>query len=79
MSKLSASLKALIAAPYARPNTTPASPRVRQVYEAIKKEAQSKNVGVPAWLSLSVCLPCQFQASEAQQWNREWWDGRVHG
>lgn len=56
MSKLSASLKALIAAPYARPNTTPASPRVRQVYEAIKKEATSKNVGVPAWLSLSVCF-----------------------
>ncbi len=55
MSKLSASLKALIAAPYARPNTLPASPHVRSVYEALRTEAQGKNVGVPAWLSLSVC------------------------
>jgi hypothetical protein len=54
MSKLSPSLKALINAPFARPNTLPASPRIRSVYEGLKKEASSKNVGVPAWLTLSV-------------------------
>ncbi|KAE9381069.1 hypothetical protein N431DRAFT_439962 [Stipitochalara longipes BDJ] len=53
MSKLSPSLKALINAPFARPNTLPASPRIRSVYDSLRKEASSKNVGVPAWLTLS--------------------------
>ncbi len=54
MSKLSSSLKALIAAPHARPNTLPSTPQIRSVYERIRNEAAAKNVGVPAWLALSV-------------------------
>lgn len=53
MSKLSPSLKAFINAPFARPNTLPAPPRIRSVYEGLRKEASAKNVGVPAWLTLS--------------------------
>ncbi|KAE8444184.1 hypothetical protein EG329_000781 [Mollisiaceae sp. DMI_Dod_QoI] len=64
MSKLSASLKALIAAPYARPNTLPASPHVRSVYEALRTEAQGKNVGVPAWLSLSTAATMTMNSPE---------------
>jgi hypothetical protein len=54
MSKLSSSLKALISAPFAKPNTLPASPRIRSVYKQLRDEASAKNVGVPAWLTLSV-------------------------
>ncbi|TVY82490.1 Dol-P-Man:Man(5)GlcNAc(2)-PP-Dol alpha-1,3-mannosyltransferase [Lachnellula suecica] len=53
MSKLSSSLKALISAPFARPNTLPAPPQVRSVYERLRKEASAKNVGTSAWLTLS--------------------------
>ncbi|TVY43170.1 Dol-P-Man:Man(5)GlcNAc(2)-PP-Dol alpha-1,3-mannosyltransferase, partial [Lachnellula occidentalis] len=53
MSKLSPALKALISAPHARPNTLPAPPKVRAVYERLRQEAAAKNVGVPAWLTLS--------------------------
>jgi hypothetical protein len=54
MSKLSSSLKALISAPFARPNTLPATPRIRSVYKQLRDEASAKNVGAPAWLTLSV-------------------------
>ncbi|KUJ22904.1 uncharacterized protein LY89DRAFT_607792 [Mollisia scopiformis] len=64
MSKLSSSLKALIAAPYARPNTTPASPHVRSIYEALRTEAKGKNVGVPAWLSLSTAATMTMNSPE---------------
>ncbi|TVY16993.1 Dol-P-Man:Man(5)GlcNAc(2)-PP-Dol alpha-1,3-mannosyltransferase, partial [Lachnellula arida] len=53
MSKLSPTLKALISAPYARPNTLPAPPHIRSVYERLRQEASAKNVGTPAWLTLS--------------------------
>ncbi|TVY32014.1 Dol-P-Man:Man(5)GlcNAc(2)-PP-Dol alpha-1,3-mannosyltransferase, partial [Lachnellula subtilissima] len=53
MSKLSPTLKALISAPHARPNTLPAPPAVRSVYERLRQEAVAKNVGMPAWLTLS--------------------------
>jgi hypothetical protein len=55
MSKLSPALKALINAPFARPNTLPATPKIYSVYESIYNEAKKKKVGQPAWLSLSVC------------------------
>jgi hypothetical protein len=54
MSKLSQPLKALIGASFARPNTLPASPQIRSVYEKLRKEAAAKDVGSPAWLTLSV-------------------------
>ena len=56
MSKLSSSLKALISAPFARPNTLPASPKIRSVYERLRQEASSNNVGRDSWLTLSVSL-----------------------
>lgn len=62
MSKLSPALKALINAPFAKPNTLPATPKIYSVYESIHKEAQKRNVGQPAWLSFSVrgaCLPIE--------------------
>lgn len=54
MSKLSPALKALIAAAHAKPNTLPAPPQMRSVYEKLWKDAQRKEVGMPAWLCLSV-------------------------
>jgi hypothetical protein len=56
MSKLSQPLKALIAAASARPNTLPASPQIRSVYDRLRKEAAAKNVGTSSWLTISVCL-----------------------
>ncbi|CZR51314.1 probable conserved mitochondrial protein [Phialocephala subalpina] len=64
MSKLSSSLKALIAAPYARPNTLPASPHARSVYEALRSEASGKNVGTPAWLTLSTAATMTMNSPE---------------
>ncbi|KAK1449463.1 hypothetical protein CMEL01_08778 [Colletotrichum melonis] len=54
MSKLAPSLKALINAPFARPGQTAAPSHIREVYQAIAKDAASKNVGAKPWLAISV-------------------------
>lgn len=55
MAKLSPALKALISAAHAKPNTLPAPPRIRGVYERLRKDGEMKGgVGVGAWLCLSV-------------------------
>jgi hypothetical protein len=54
MSKLSNSLKALINAPKARPNTVPASRKIQSVYQKIQQTARSNNVSRTSWLALSV-------------------------
>jgi hypothetical protein len=54
MSKLSPALKAAINAPFARPNTVPAPPNIRSVYQRISQEATSKKVGLLPWLTISV-------------------------
>jgi len=54
MSKLSPSLKSLINAPFARPGAVAAPKNIKSVYESIAKDAESKNVGVPAWLTIAV-------------------------
>lgn len=54
MSKLSASLKALINAPAARPHTVPAPSNIAHVYRTIQQTAAAKNVSQPSWLALSV-------------------------
>jgi len=54
MSKLSEPLKAFINAAHARPNTTPAPRHIASVYEKIARDAGSKKVGMPAWLTVSV-------------------------
>ncbi|KAK0379394.1 hypothetical protein CLIM01_03245 [Colletotrichum limetticola] len=53
MSKLAPSLKALINAPFARPGQTAAPSHIREVYQAIAKDAASKNVGAKPWLAIS--------------------------
>ena len=58
MSKLSSALKTLIGASFARPNTLPATPSIRSVYERLRKEAAAKDVGESPWLTLSVRLSC---------------------
>jgi hypothetical protein len=57
MSKLSPALKALIAAPFAKPNTLPATSRIQSVYETLRAEAIEKRVGISAWLTLAVRSP----------------------
>ena len=56
MSKLSPGLKALINAPFARPNQTPAPARIRGVYQAIASDAARRNVGLKPWVVLCVCI-----------------------
>lgn len=53
MSRLSNSLKALINAPAARPNTVPAPPNIAAIYGKIQQTAQAQNVS-HSWLALSV-------------------------
>ncbi|KAK0120358.1 dolichyl-P-Man:Man(5)GlcNAc(2)-PP-dolichol alpha-1,3-mannosyltransferase [Cadophora gregata] len=65
MSKLSSSLKALIGASFARPNTLPATPRITSVYERLRQEASAKNVGTPAWLTLSTAATMTMNSPES--------------
>ncbi|KAF2757281.1 hypothetical protein EJ05DRAFT_384864 [Pseudovirgaria hyperparasitica] len=53
MSKLSNSLKQLINAPFARPNTTPAPQDIGALYNSIGKHATSKKVPPATWLTLT--------------------------
>ena len=62
MSKLSAAVKGLINAPFARGGQMPAPARIREVYERIANEAREKKYGRRAWLTASVCAS-QNQAS----------------
>lgn len=70
MSKLSAPLKALIGAAHARPNTLPAPPTIRAVYEKLRTEAVAKDVDSTAWLSFSVSISVQYshRQTEYQRW-----------
>lgn len=54
MSKLSPSLKALINAPFARPDPTAATARIADVYKAIASDAAKHQVGLRPWLTMSV-------------------------
>jgi hypothetical protein len=56
MSKLAPSLKALINAPFARPDPTAASARILDVYKAIASDAAKHRLGLKPWLALSVCF-----------------------
>nr|POF06919.1 dol-p-man:man(5)glcnac(2)-pp-dol alpha-1,3-mannosyltransferase [Quercus suber] len=65
MSKLSEPLKAFINASHARPNTTPAPRQIASVYEKIAIDAQSKKVGLPAWLSASTAVTMTMNSPES--------------
>ncbi|KAL1390985.1 hypothetical protein HDK64DRAFT_215739 [Phyllosticta capitalensis] len=53
MSKLSEPLKALINARFALPDVTPAPKTIHSVFKRIARDAASKDVGVPAWLTIA--------------------------
>ncbi|KAE8377701.1 hypothetical protein BDV26DRAFT_205655 [Aspergillus bertholletiae] len=65
MSRLPNSLKALINAPKARPNTVPAPPNIRSVYQEIQQSAQSNNVSRPSWLALSTAATMTMNSPES--------------
>ncbi|KAH8811229.1 hypothetical protein F5884DRAFT_781555 [Xylogone sp. PMI_703] len=65
MSKLSPALKALINAPFARPSYTPAPAHIRSVFENIKHEATSKDVGTNAWVVLSTAASMTMNSPES--------------
>jgi len=65
MSKLSPTLKALIAAPWARPDVTPASKSIRAVYSKIRNEAEERDVGVKAWLTFSSAATFTMNSPES--------------
>lgn len=56
MSKLSPTLKALINAPFARPDQTAASARILDVYKMIASDARKRSLGLKPWLALSVSI-----------------------
>lgn len=62
MSKLSPSLKALINAPFARPGPCAAPAKIRDVYQAIARDAAQRQLGVRPWLAISV-------SDEVYVWN----------
>ncbi|TKA67393.1 hypothetical protein B0A55_07829 [Friedmanniomyces simplex] len=65
MSKLSEPLKAFINAAHARPNTTPAPRHIASVYEKIAKDAGSKQVGMPAWLTASTAATMTLNSPQS--------------
>ncbi|GAM86366.1 hypothetical protein ANO11243_043800 [Dothideomycetidae sp. 11243] len=65
MSKLSPKLKSLINAPFARPGAVPAPTNIKSVYEQVAKDAASKNVGVPAWLSIATATTMTMNSPDS--------------
>ncbi|PSK35964.1 hypothetical protein B9Z65_5779 [Elsinoe australis] len=65
MSKLSPALKSLINAPFARPGAVPAPKNIKAVYEQLAKDAASKNVGVPAWLSIATATTMTMNSPDS--------------
>lgn len=57
MSKLSDAVKALINAGHARPGYTRASAQVQPALARFASDAAERNVGLPAWVTVSVCAP----------------------
>ncbi|KEF52780.1 uncharacterized protein A1O9_11197 [Exophiala aquamarina CBS 119918] len=53
MSKLSPTLKALINATHAKPDMLRAPPNIRKTFSRIAESAARKNVGLPAWVTIS--------------------------
>ncbi|KAG8623538.1 hypothetical protein KVT40_008514 [Elsinoe batatas] len=65
MSKLSPTLKNLINAPFARPGAVPAPSNIKSVYEHVAKDAASKNLGVPAWLSIATATTMTMNSPDS--------------
>ena len=54
MSKLAPSLKALINAPFARPDPVTAPAHIRKVYKAIANDASKRDIGIKPWVAMMV-------------------------
>ncbi|KAI5919177.1 hypothetical protein F4810DRAFT_688714 [Camillea tinctor] len=65
MSKLSDAVKALINASHAKPGYTRISPNVSPALEKFAKSAAEKNVGLPAWVTLSTAVSATMNCPEA--------------
>ncbi|APA10422.1 hypothetical protein sscle_06g051920 [Sclerotinia sclerotiorum 1980 UF-70] len=65
MSKLSPSLKALISAPHARPGYAPAPKNIRAVFQKIKEEASTNNVGLASWLTISTAATMTMNSPDS--------------
>ncbi|KAJ5110676.1 hypothetical protein N7532_001211 [Penicillium argentinense] len=65
MSKLSASLKALINSPAARPHTLPAPKNITAIYQDIQQSAKAHNVSQPSWLALSTAATMTMNSPES--------------
>lgn len=63
MSKLSNTLKALISAPHARPSyTKPSIHKIQPLLNSFAADAQAKNIGTPAWLTISTATAMTLNA-----------------
>ncbi|KKY19947.1 putative conserved mitochondrial protein [Phaeomoniella chlamydospora] len=65
MSKLSQPLKELISAAHAKPGPVPAPKNIRSIFDSISKDAASKKVGLPAWLTLSTATTMTMNSPES--------------
>ncbi|RAL13220.1 uncharacterized protein BO97DRAFT_477446 [Aspergillus homomorphus CBS 101889] len=65
MSRLSNSLKALINAPAARPNTVPAPRDMKAVYAKIQQSAQANGLSQPSWVALSAATTITMNSPES--------------
>ncbi|KAL2759924.1 hypothetical protein ACRALDRAFT_1027919 [Sodiomyces alcalophilus JCM 7366] len=65
MSKLSPGLKALLNAPFARPDPTPAPARIRDLFQAIARDAAKRNVGFKPWMALSSAASFTLNSPES--------------
>ncbi|KAG9252444.1 uncharacterized protein F5Z01DRAFT_726775 [Emericellopsis atlantica] len=65
MPKLAPSLKALINAPFARPDPTAATARITEVYKAIASDAAKHKVGLQPWVTLSSAATFTLNSPES--------------
>lgn len=65
MSKLGASVKALINASHARPGPVPAPRQISDLYRKIEAEATAQKLGRPSWLALSTAATMTMNSPES--------------
>ncbi|KAH7320615.1 hypothetical protein B0I35DRAFT_477188 [Stachybotrys elegans] len=65
MSKLSASLKALLNAPFARSGPLPAPTQAKELFGRIARDAAGRNVGVRSWLAISTATTFSLNSPDS--------------
>ncbi|KAK0721343.1 hypothetical protein B0T21DRAFT_295047 [Apiosordaria backusii] len=53
LGSLTPSLKKLIHAPFSNPNTTPAPPHIRNIYQRLSREAKERRYGERPWITIA--------------------------